>query len=577
MAKKPAKPKPADDEEIDAEHEEVAEDVRPPLPVPPEVSAPAKASCLTFVFLVLAVLITVCVSWFSAESLMGSLAWYWYITVALLVLIIPIVVYRAVALWMYDEISRFPDIASAWRAGIVELQRQGIAIRSSPLFLIVGTGNDRLRRNFMRASESEFIIDGASGAGAPLNWYVNADGIFLYLNDTSWMNAAISLYEVQAAALKAGHGLPGDAPAAAAGQKLVRPLGTLMPDMRPSVAPPRSSNLPADAPTADINSSHASPHGKDSSPELPLGGPSGGNYMGTLTPGQVDGPASSASSQEILVSVASRPITAKRVSIRLTSQQSGVQLQRLENVCSLIRKYRHPLCPVNGMLTLLPFEMLKAGDQDIAELERAIAADLSTIYRELQLRCPVTAVVVGMEQERGFRELIRRIGREGAVKQRFGQRFDIRSSATVDELRKFTSHLCGAFEDWVYTLFRQEEALSHPGNTALYALLCKVRRTLKTRLGDILGKGFGCDPHGDAWPILFSGCYFAATGPKADRQAFVGGLLSKLYDEQEEIEWTDDALRDNQRRGWLLAIGWFICATILLSAAARYIWERFAG
>jgi hypothetical protein len=219
--------------------------------------------------------------------------------------------------------------------------------------------------------------------------------------------------------------------------------------------------------------------------------------------------------------------------------------------------------------------MLKAGDQEVAELERAISADISTIYNELQLRCPVTAVVVGMDQERGFRELIRRIGREDVSKQRFGQRFDLRTPATVDELRKFTSHVCGTFEDWVYTLFRQEEALSHPGNTALYALLCKVRRTLKTRLGDVLGKGFGYDRQSNKIPVLFSGCYFAATGPKSDRQAFVSGLLSKLYDEQEDIEWTNSALRDDRRRGWFIKIGWAISALTVIGIVAWLIFKKF--
>ncbi len=70
---------------------------------------------------------------------------------------------------------------------------------------------------------------------------------------------------------------------------------------------------------------------------------------------------------------------------RLTSQQSSQQLQRLEHFCSVLRRRRHPVCPVNGILTLLPFEMLKANDQEVAELERAISADITTIYNELQL------------------------------------------------------------------------------------------------------------------------------------------------------------------------------------------------
>ena len=585
MTKKPVKAKPVDDpEEADSEHEDAAE-AAAPRPAPAAVSTPAKASCLTFVFLVLAVLISMFIWLVRGGSVWEGLPWYWFVTVIVLVFVIPIVVYRAVALWMYDEISRFPEIAAAWRAGIVALQQHGIAIDSAPLFLIVGTGNDKLRRNFMSAAEGDFFIDGAAETSAPLHWYVNSDGIFLFLDDASWMNAAVTFYEVQAAALKSGHRLPAAASAASGGgRKVARVMGTLIPDVRLQVQPqpPRHAETPSDAGRAaeGRNPSVSGPqeHGAGADYGPNHGEPIGDRYVGTIVPGQVGPPLSSpAGSPAAHASAAwSSSVVAKRVSIRLTSQQSSRQLQRLENVCGLLRKYRHPVCPANGILTLLPFEMLRAADQDIAELERAISADLSTIYRELQLRCPVTDVVVGMEQERGFRELIRRIGRDGALKQRFGQRFDIRSHATIDELRKFTSHVCGAFEDWVYTLFRDEEALSHPGNTSLYALLCKVRRTLKTRLGDILGNGFGCDRQGEKMPILFSGCYFAATGPKADRQAFVHGLLSKLYDEQEEVEWTADAVRDSRRRGWLALVGWAVCGAILFAVASRFAWEQLS-
>jgi len=574
MAAKPAKATTDDDDSAEDQHDVAAE--APSSPPPREVSVPAKASCLTFVFLLFAVFITLVIYSLRPGSLPLVLTWKWFLVVTILVLVIPIVVYRAVALWMFDEISRFPDIASAWRAGISELHRQGVAISSTPLFLIIGTGNDKLRRNFMNAAEGGFVVDAGSDAAAPLYWYGNNDGIFLYLNDASWMNAAVTLYEIQTAALKSGHPLPGDVSHASAGaQKAARALGTLMPNVRLPLAPQQSRGaaLPPDA--------SSQPPQNRAEPAPTEGQPEGAQYSGTLTPGQVmASPNPSAAGQQASTPTSSAryPTAAsKRVSSRLTSQQSGLQIQRLENVCGMLRRLRHPVCPANGILTLLPFEMLKAGDQDVAELERAITADLTTIYRELQLRCPVTAVVVGMEQERGFRELIRRIGRDGAVKQRFGQRFDIRSHATVEELRKFTSHVCGTFEDWVYTLFREEEALSHPGNTALYALLCKVRRTMKTRLGDVLGKGFGYDRQGNSLPVLFSGCYFAATGPKADRQAFVSGLLSKLYDEQEDVEWTEDAVRDNRRRGWWTTIGWCVSGALLLLLAGGYAWNHLFG
>ncbi|HEX2475465.1 MAG TPA: type VI secretion protein IcmF/TssM N-terminal domain-containing protein [Lacipirellulaceae bacterium] len=581
MAKKPAKPKPAVEEPPPEEEDDAEEQAPPPLPPPPpQVSVPARASCLTFLVLLLAELIILVVVWFTRESM--PFRWPWFIGVNLLIIIIPIVVYRAVALWMFDEVARFPDIATAWRTGIAELQRQGLSLDSAPLFLVLGTGNDKLRRNFMSAADREYRVDGGGDSALPIYWYANEDAIFLYLNDVSWTNAAITMYEIHAAAVKGGQQLPGEVPQAAiGGRKAQRYLGTLLPGAAPAPAQhsPRP-DLPSDAAAMERMSPSPAPKVKAQGPmEGPRDDDGGGNYFQTISPDQILRPSAPAARPQAAPApiTGARPAAAgQRVSHRLSSQASGHQLQRLENVCGMLRRHRHPVCPVNGILSLLPFEMLKAGAQDVAELERAISADLTTIYRELQLRCPVTAVVVGMEQERGFREMIRRIGREGATKQRFGQRFDLRVPATEEELRKFSSHVCGTFEDWVYTLFRDEQALSHPGNTYLYALLCKVRRTMKQRLGDVLGKGFGYREHTES-PVLFSGCYFAATGPKSDRQAFVSGLLSKLYDEQEDIEWTPDAIDEDRRRGLFATIGWIVCAVILIATGVWFLIDRLNG
>jgi len=549
----------------------------PPVARPSvQASVPAKAACLTFVVLFLATLTVVTVVLWSGKSMLPE--WPWQVLIGLLIFIIPIVVYRAVALWMFDEVSRYPDISQAWQIGIAELARNGLSLSSAPLFLIVGTGSERMRTSFMSAAAGDFFVDGVPDFPSPLYWYANADGVLLYLNDITWMNAAITLYELHAEAIKAGRQLPGELPNNPSGsRKVARVMGTLVPDAlsAPAKQPAPQPGVPSDQQAMGdlVPPGAASQSEEASEPIRPQVRPAA-RYLGTIMPDQVVAPQVTGGSARVgEPNMRSRSTTSGggRATIRLTSQQSSQQLQRLEHVCGLLRRSRHPVCPANGILTLLPFEMLKAGDQDVAELERAVSADLSTIYRELELRCPVTAVVVGMEQEKGFRELIRRIGRQDSAKQRFGQRFDLRAPATVEELRKFTSHVCGTFEDWVYTLFREEQALSHPGNTSLYALLCKVRRTLKTRLGDVLGKGFGYDRKSGNLPMLFSGCYFAATGPKLDRQAFVSGLLSKLYDEQEDIEWTDDALREDRRRGWLTKIGWVACLIVLLSSAVLFV------
>ena len=152
--------------------------------------------------------------------------------IAVLVVVIPIVVYRAVTLWMFDESARYPDIAYAWNAGIAELAIHGMSLDSAPLFLIIGTGSERMRRSFMAAAGGEFFMEGVCESGSALYWYANSDGIFIYLNDVCWANAAISLVRSKRRR-PTPRCLPGDQPQGGAGpQKMMRGMGTLVPDLR---------------------------------------------------------------------------------------------------------------------------------------------------------------------------------------------------------------------------------------------------------------------------------------------------------------------------------------------------------
>jgi hypothetical protein len=250
----------------------------------------------------------------------------------------------------------------------------------------------------------------------------------------------------------------------------------------------------------------------------------------------------------------------------LPANEAAEQTRRLAYLAQLLRQQRAPLCGVNGVLTLLPFHTMEAGPGEAEELEKAVKTDQSTLQKTLRLRYPVTAVVAGLEAERGFSELIRRVGRERAAAQRFGRGFNLRSRATAEELAAFSAHVCGAFEDWVYTLFREQGALTRPGNTLLYSLLCKVRCNMKDRLTDILAAGYGADTdrRSNEAPILFSGCYFAATGPTEDRQAFVRAVFDKLDEEQEEVEWTPEAVAEDRRHRRAALAGFVVSGVLAL-------------
>ena len=230
-------------------------------------------------------------------------------------------------------------------------------------------------------------------------------------------------------------------------------------------------------------------------------------------------------------------------------------LNRLDYLCHRLRDMRQPLCPLNGVLTLLSLQAIEAGPRENIELQRGIRADLTTIQDQLQLRFPSAALVVGMENDKGFEELVRRVGPARAASQRFGHRYDVRCPVSPNEVASLCIRIAGVFEDWVYTIFRERGSVARQGNTHLFGLLCKTRTRLQARLQQILGGGFSQSNQEemDEEPTPLSGCYFAATGRTKDRQAFVAGVFDKLVEEQNDVEWTRRAMATNRL---LSLVGW---------------------
>jgi hypothetical protein len=156
-----------------------------------------------------------------------------------------------------------------------------------------------------------------------------------------------------------------------------------------------------------------------------------------------------------------------------------------------------------------------------------------------------------MESEAGFQELVRRVGPAKAKAQRFGKGFNIWTPPLAEQIEALSTHACGAFEDFTYALFREPGGLLKVRNKQLYALLCKVRNRLRSRLEDVLVNAYAYegDQKADQPPekLLFSGCYFAATGDREDQQAFVKSVFDKLLQEESELDWTDAALAEDAR------------------------------
>lgn len=505
------------------------------------VTPPGCAGCLTAIFLMVALLAAVTAFALDQNSVpwRHAISWWRVLTVIGLLVVIPLTVRRFVQIWIRGEESLFPDLDYAWSAGLHALASNGLSVRSIPIYLVLGSRSELQEKSLFVASGEGMRVEGVPAGPASIHWYANPDGIYICCSDASWCSGLASLREELMA------------DAAGIGQEYGNERKTAV--ALPPVSP----------------ASNASGMGE-----------SGGDaeFSGTMlldqfvvpSAGMVDSsvPVQESSAQAVEpdddVSLAA-PIEP----VVLSQQYSSGSLQELRYLCKLLKQIREPICCINGVVSLVQLEAIHGNGEEMVELHKAIRGDLETIQYATQVKAPVTTLIVGMERERGFRELLRRVGKERARVQRFGKKFDVQVIPDATAMQNLSAHVCGAFEDWCYTLFREEKSLSRPGNTKLYELLAKVRLGWKARLGEILKHtvGVGDVSDGNDRP-LYSGCYVAACGETPDRQGFVKGFLDKLKDEQEFVEWTSQAVQQDKNRKKLMKWGLVSTLVIMLLGAA---------
>lgn len=569
-------------------------------------TTPGCAAWLVAVFLICTVVTVWLVFWLDPDNVPWryTLSW-WRITAIIgLTICIPWIVYKTTDLWMKGVPGIYPDLDYAWRAGLHALEANELSIEAVPIFLITGSSSETQEKAIMNASGMSFSIEGVPQGPAPIHWYANSEAIYIFCSDCSWSSALASLREeLSQEAFAAGISAESPTPRTFNSPAItVEPVSNVTSTFQPEALPQSTVESQRPATTTPGNSSsnyrgtvvwNEDSNNQFTSPSptsaTSVGTSSGGSsstpYRGTL----ILGDGSTASSAVTPASV--QPATtfnetwsapaspslsepkSPHKPVLVSHQYASACLQELQYLGQLIRNARQPLCPINGCLSLIQFESIHSTQAELDELQKALRADMETIQYAFQLRAPVSTLIVGLEKERGFRELVLRVGRDRAMNQRFGRRFDVHALPTKGELQALAIHLCGVFEDWAYSLFREEQSLMRPGNTRLYELLSKVRCEWKMRLTDILTGGYGCEPGkaNEATSNLFSGCYFAATGESADRQAFVKGVFDKLAEEQELIEWTSEARRSNQWQSLAANLGMIVTLALAITLAILYL------
>ncbi|MGY8749458.1 MAG: type VI secretion protein IcmF/TssM N-terminal domain-containing protein [Pirellulales bacterium] len=504
------------------------------------VTPPGCAGCLTAVLLIFALIIAVTVFLLDQNSIPWryAISWWRIALVIGLLIAIPVTVRSLVRIWIRGEESLFPDLDYAWTAGLHALASNGLSVRSIPIYLVLGSRSEQQEKSLFVASGVGMRVEGVPAGPASIHWYANPDGIYICCSDASWCSGLASLREelmTDAAGIGQTYGadrktavsLPAASPSPAGvepGANSDDLSGTMLLDQ--FLVPAAPSEMPPDNNQSEL----------EAGPEHNI-------------------------DEDVMLAAPTEPVV-------LSQQYSTGSLQELQYLCKLLKQIREPICCINGVVSLVQLEAIHGTGDEMDELYKAIRGDLETIQYATQVKAPITTLIVGMERERGFRELLRRVGKERARVQRFGKRYDVQVVPDAAQMLNLSAHVCGAFEDWCYTLFREEKSLSRPGNTKLYELLAKVRLGWKSRLGEILKHTVGTGETSTAAdPPLYCGCYVAACGETPDRQGFVKGFLDKLKDEQEFVEWTDLAIQQDKARKKLIKWGLGSLVALVLSFA----------
>ena len=178
--------------------------------VPRNMSAAGCASVLLAIFLAL----MVCAVWIifivdpDHVPWRHSMSWTRILLIITLAIVIPWVFYWAVRLWMEGVPSRHPSIDRAWQAGTRALRQHGIALQSTPVFLVLGSPGEHLERALMNASGIRFVVRGVPEGPAPLHWYANSQAIFLVCREASWLSALTTTQHKEALQHAAPANLP---------------------------------------------------------------------------------------------------------------------------------------------------------------------------------------------------------------------------------------------------------------------------------------------------------------------------------------------------------------------------------
>ncbi len=462
--------------------------------------------------------------------------------------------------------SPFPDIDECWAEVNQALSRARVEISGAPLFLVLGKPASGETSLFNASHLPLSVPKTPKSPAAPFSVFANAEAIYLACSDVSLLGRQATLLEKEAAQRRIE--------AQAVPSRQPQPAGLARAAARVNSAPgalatataASTASATALAPGAEWNEEPAAAEKRSPEQGLALLEEGLALVAREIDPALDDEPA-----------LLNEPEPQRHVSLLRNVDEVERYTARLRYVCELIEQQRRPYCPVNGIVTLIPWSAADS-DKDANQTAILLARDLETVRESTQVDCPLVSVVCDLEQATGCRELLRRFPPEQRHR-RLGAPFPSLAECDTDRLPALLEEgVRWVCQDLVtplaYRLLEAgqedeaDELQTTRGNIELYGFLSAMRDR-RQRLDRILARGATAEVRGRG---LFGGLYLAATGADVAReQGFVAGVFPQLLEMQNMLAWTPEALADDARcRRWTIA-GYTLLGLLVLGVVTAAV------
>jgi|GEM_PF-975767 len=442
--------------------------------------------------------------------------------------------------------SPWPDIDFTWDLVEGAIVRSGIDPARVPLFLVLGRPSAGFGVLF-DAGRVPIDVNGVPESQlAPLQVYAGKQAIFIVSADTCLIGAFADRLTAQAnlidttrfsnidmavtlAAQSAREGAerPG-APAPAGASKVMPPLS---PDGASKVMPalsPDGASMPMPA---------LSPGGKGA-----------------------EGAATGDGIPEVVSVITRDPELLARMR------------SRLDHLCRLVRGLRHPWCPLNGVILVLP-ELVTADNRLATQAAILTQRDLTTVIESAGVECPAVVMFSDAEKIIGFREFLSLIPRDKRD-QRLGKPIPLALGLSAEKraeiMRDSIYWQCAELIPKLVTrTFQIRSPDTNPARAAgnlevranrqlirLIGTMWARRRNMGELCARILGETQGN-------PLRVGGCYFAATGPNRNSQGFLAELFAQVFEGQNFVSWTPLAAREERSLMRVVYAGYAITGVVV--------------